>query len=314
MTIASRLPPPATRIAGLDAARAVALAAMMCAHLTDSTSPWLYGFPSALFAVLAGVSMQVSSRATGGVALARQRHQAMLRGAALLALHVVLTPLSGSITVVLGAFGACYLALAPAPRWRTRTLVALFAALTFASALRLPLAVSAPPYPLFEWAALMVAGLIVARLRPRVWLAALGFALAVGGVWARSLMGAHLHPFLNPNGHTGGLIAILSEVGCSVGVLTVCLIVFRRWCPYLLQALGRMPLTAYCLHVCTADLLPPGTGSAGLSIAAACALASVWLLRFPRGPLEEALRAFTRSLSRQDLPPRPRPTTLTEGA
>ena len=59
MTNASRLPP---RIIGVDAARAVALGAMMWAHLTDSTSPWLYGFPSALFAFLAGVSMQLSMR------------------------------------------------------------------------------------------------------------------------------------------------------------------------------------------------------------------------------------------------------------
>lgn len=302
MTNASRLPP---RIAGVDAARAVALGAMMWAHLTDSTSPWLYGFPSALFAFLAGVSMQLSMRATGGAALARERHQAMMRGAALLALHVVLTPLSGSITVVLGTFGACYLALACAPRWRTRTLAMLCAGLTVVSALQLPLSVTAPPYPLFEWAALMVAGLIAARFLPRLPLVApIGAACAALGVIARPLLDAHQFPFLNPNGHTGGLIATISEVGCSLAVLGFCLFVFARWCPYPIQALGRMPLTVYCLHVATAALLPSGELSAALSIAAASALASVWLLLYPRGPLEQALRSLTHAASRQDLPQR----------
>lgn len=302
MTNASRLPP---RIIGVDAARAVALAAMMWAHLTDSTSPWLYGFPSALFAFLAGVSMQLSMRATGGAALAQERHQAMVRGAALLALHVVLTPLSGSITVVLGTFGACYLALACAPRWRTRTLAVLCAALTVVSALQLPLSVTAPPYPLFEWAALMVAGIVAARFLPRLPLTApIGAACAALGVIARPLLDAHQFPFLNPNGHTGGLIATISEIGCSLAVLGLCLLLFARWCPYPIQALGRMPLTVYCLHVVTAALLPSGELSAALSIAAASALASVWLLLYPRGPLEQALRSLTRAAARQDLPQR----------
>ena len=302
MTNASRLPP---RIIGVDAARAVALGAMMWAHLTDSTSPWLYGFPSALFAFLAGVSMQLSMRATGGAALARERHQAMVRGAALLALHVVLTPLSGSITVVLGTFGACYLALACAPRWRTRTLAGLCAALMVVSALQLPLSVTAPPYPLFEWAALMVAGLIAARFLPRLPLVApVGAACAVFGVWMRPLLDAHQYPFLNPNGHTGGLIALISEIGCSLAVLGLCLLLFSRWCPYPIQAMGRTPLSVYCLHVVTAALLPAGPLSAALSIVAAAALASVWLLFFPRGPLEQLLRDFTHAAARQDLPQR----------
>ena len=49
-----------TRNVGIDAARAVALVAMMVAHLTVQegiTAQVLFGFPAALFAFIAGVSM-----------------------------------------------------------------------------------------------------------------------------------------------------------------------------------------------------------------------------------------------------------------
>lgn len=99
-----------TRNVGIDAARAVALVAMMVAHLTVQegiTAQVLFGFPAALFAFIAGVSMGY---------MRAQPAEFIVRGILLIALHFALAPFSGSIVVVLGTIGVCMALLAWAPR------------------------------------------------------------------------------------------------------------------------------------------------------------------------------------------------------
>lgn len=78
-----------TRNVGIDAARAVALIAMMVAHLTVQegiAAQVVFGFPAALFAFIAGVSMGYM----------RARPAAFIvRGVCLITLQIVLAPFAG---------------------------------------------------------------------------------------------------------------------------------------------------------------------------------------------------------------------------
>ena len=86
------------RIVGIDVARAVALIAMVAAHLTVTgantlgiVGQLLYGFPAALFAFLAGISMSLM-----------RPHPVtfLVRGLILIILHFVLVPFAGTIEAV----------------------------------------------------------------------------------------------------------------------------------------------------------------------------------------------------------------------
>ncbi|MBG6121325.1 DUF418 domain-containing protein [Corynebacterium aquatimens] len=381
-------PSPRVRVTGVDIARAVALIGMMFAHLTlpaGIAGMLLDGFPSAGFAFLAGVSMSLMARravASGGRALAVQRHQFAVRGAMLMLFDALLVPFAGDIAVVLLPFGICYIALAPVVRWRTKNLVWLAVALTVLSACAslifsswsmafqtpentsatphggildgiayfLP-DVLAPPYPLLEWAALMVMGMIAWRVilaplasrttatgttatgattaaaatttapSPQVDVRPRAAAVIAGGLIlaAFAMVGRHyLNPespgygLYDPNGHTGGLIAVLGEAGMAVAVATFCVWIAstriathsigdRLLMP--LYRMGRMPLTIYVLHVITANF-GHGTAFAIVSALAAIALATAWFTFFNRGPLEALLHRTCSAASREDLPGR----------
>ena len=91
------------RITGIDVARAIAIIGMAYAHLgpifvssdIDTVASLLTtGFASALFAVLAGVSVSIMSQRgveKGGVELAQSRQQLMLRGTILIGIGLVLS-------------------------------------------------------------------------------------------------------------------------------------------------------------------------------------------------------------------------------
>ena len=153
------------RIVGIDVCRAVALIAMMAAHLTTTgantlgvTGQLLYGFPAALFAVLAGVSMMLMARSAGPL-------QYSVRGLLLIVLHFALVPFAGDITVVLLPIGISMIALGWITGWGARAKLALFALLTVVSGLIYqfglePWVLFGPPYPLVMWGALLVAGML----------------------------------------------------------------------------------------------------------------------------------------------------------
>nr|WP_288870809.1 DUF418 domain-containing protein [uncultured Corynebacterium sp.] len=264
-----------TRNLGIDAARAVALVAMMVAHLTVQegiTAQVLFGFPAALFAFIAGVSM--------GYMRARPA-EFIVRGVCLIALHFALAPFSGSIVVVLGTIGVCMALLAWAPRWDTPLLLWLACALTFGSAVLAP---SSWPYPPMMWATLMIAGILFKRYMP-LWpglvVGGALFALDVALRWTTPLP-----PLLDATGHTGGLMDVVGSVGASISICSLCCLA-QRWLGWL-APLGRMPLTLYCIHVLTAEWL-----NVWVTVGGAIVIAYVWLAVFPRGPLETVIRRIT---------------------
>lgn len=135
--------PTSPRIHGLDIARAVAIIGMMAAHL----GPWAgrpalaepatwpavaNGYPSALFAVLAGVSIGIIARkgvAAGGVELLRSRMRLGARAVILIALGLVLASLQSEVMVVLVPMGAMFLVVLPLVTARTTTVAGVAAAL-----------------------------------------------------------------------------------------------------------------------------------------------------------------------------------------
>lgn len=264
-----------TRNVGIDAARAVALVAMMVAHLTVQdgiTAQVLFGFPAALFAFIAGVSMGY---------MRTQPAEFIVRGILLIALHFALAPFSGSIVVVLGTIGVCMALLAWAPRWDTPLLLWLACALTFGSAVLAP---SSWPYPPMMWATLMIAGILFKRYMP-LWpglvVGGALFALDVALRWTTPLP-----PLLDATGHTGGLMDVVGSVGASISICSLCCLA-QRWLGWL-APLGRMPLTLYCIHVLTAEWL-----NVWVTVGGAIVIAYVWLAVFPRGPLETVIRRIT---------------------
>lgn len=321
---------------------------MVVAHLMEPEG-WpaeiVRGFPSALFAVLAGMSLSImGSRGVreGGPALAASRHGLLVRGVILIVLGEAITPFAGTINVVLTAFGICYIALACAPRWRTRTLMVVLAWTIILSAVChvLDATVGVPSqaltgaYPAFAWASYMIIGLLAHRLvtgstRAQVLTAVIGLPLAVAGAVARNTIDvvaavssdelSTIIPMMliDPVTHSGALIDIVATAGGALSVVSLCLLVFRGtrtgWASRLtfpLQAMGSMSLTVYVCHVLSAGrflsddapLRMPVLGAA--TILFTLALATIIRLRFDHGPLEWALRRLIRTATDQGRPGR----------
>ncbi|WP_137722984.1 acyltransferase family protein [Prescottella subtropica] len=332
------------RIVAVDVARALALIGMIVSHLMPPEGAWgrvFLGFPSALFAVLSGVSLAIMAdrgNRSGGDELAGIRHSLMVRGVLLILLQQLLAPVSGTIFVVLQTIGICYIALAVAPRWRTRTLVVLAVWLVAASAVihavasftALPVFLT-PPYPVTVWAALTVAGILAYRHllgspKAQVWTLVVGAAVAVAGAAMRNgaidyeatraardrngLIGVAL---VDPTPHSGGLLDTVTVAAGALAALALCLLVWRgpvRWTRPL-QVMGSMSLTVYVAHIVSAG--PFSTPSAPTSlpvlgwttIAVSLAGSTLLSLWFRQGPCEWAMARCCKIAADRTLPPRP---------
>lgn len=280
------------RVVGVDAARAVAVIAMIAAHLTypdGVAAELLYGFPAALFAFIAGVSLGLMAhgRATPT--------QVAIRGVLVAGLGWALSLVPTSIVIVLPTLGVCMILLCRAPWWQSRWLAVAALALTGASGIAAELGrgttpVLGGPYPLCMWAALMAAGLLAQRhvignRRRLAASAAVGGLLLAGDIAARWYVA--LPAFMAAQGHTGGVVDVVGSVGASISICSLCCLAAHPR-QRVLPRVGAMPLTLYCLHVLTSTVLDVWS-----SVLGACALATVWLAHFPRGPVEDALRRAT---------------------
>ncbi|QGU04302.1 acyltransferase family protein [Corynebacterium comes] len=276
-----------TRIHGLDLARALAIIGMMAAHIGPG-HPVTEGYPSVLFAVLAGVSMGIISRGSlaGEGDLPRTRFRLILRGVILVGLGAVLSMLQSSILVVLTAIGVSYILLTPVITWSTRRLGVLLAVLVVTG----PVLVAAEHvlsfswgdhavadlflgvYPLLAWLAYTLVGLLIHRLvvspahqnqtRRQIWLAAIGLALLAGTQLLIELTGFRVGPndilnefgaYLQGEPHSGGLLDVLGSSGAAMAVIGLCVPACRAasvvWASYPLRAMGSMSLTMYVVHV-----------------------------------------------------------------
>lgn len=279
----------ARRITGIDVARAVALVGMFFSHLTfpnGIAGEVLYGFPSALFAFVAGVSM--SLMASKGATPAHF----IVRGVLLIALHPLLALAPTSIYIVLGTLGICMVALAWAPKWDSRWLLALTVPLAILSATQVIPAMYSPAM----WAVLMLAGMLFHRhvMGNRARLAA---SAAVGLVAMAADIAIRwyvpLHWFFDADGHTGGLFDVVGSTLASIGISALCCLIAQPW-QRVLPRMGAMPLTLYCLHVVTEPFIGIWPTLVGAAL-----LATAWLQFFPRGPLEEAMRRIVAICARE---------------
>lgn len=189
----------AARIVGIDYARFLALAGMMATHLwtwqpdggTPALSAALQGKAAALFAVLAGVGIALSTRravAEGRVSSARWA--VFGRGLALLVIGLTLGLLPGSILVILAYYALTFWAMIPFLRVPSRVLlpIAVAWALVWPPLLQLARAELVVPFEVgsaswldFEDPLRLVRGLLVTGVYPvGTWLVYTMVGLVVG--------------------------------------------------------------------------------------------------------------------------------------
>ncbi|MFJ6416339.1 heparan-alpha-glucosaminide N-acetyltransferase domain-containing protein [Paeniglutamicibacter sp. NPDC091659] len=218
------------RITAVDAARCLALIGMMGVHLLpeendggDASLTWVLfaGRASALFALLAGVSLAFSSggsRPLGGRPLKAARAAVAARAVVIMAIGMALAYTGPTVEIILAYYGVMFLLAVPLLGLAPRVLAMLsvvFAIggsillqavrgvipepeddnLTFGTLFTEPLTTAGQLlftgfYPAVPWMAYMCAGLAIGRLdlssrRVAAWLAAGGAALAAAA-WAVS--------------------------------------------------------------------------------------------------------------------------------
>jgi len=129
----------ARRLVAVDAARCLALLGMMATHVLDETDPdgslttaqWLFGGrASALFAVLAGVSLALVSGGRTpprGTPLARLAAAVAVRGLLVAVLGLALGELETGIAVILTYYGVLFVLVTPFLGLRARVLLPLAA-------------------------------------------------------------------------------------------------------------------------------------------------------------------------------------------
>lgn len=127
------------RLQGVDVARALALLGMMAAHIGgiadqldwSDPSTWsavAHGRPSTLFAVLAGVSIGLTSGRTsppGPPTIGRVRARLAIRAVAVVAVGFVLIALDTPVYVILPTYGVLFLLVIPVLRVRPAWLLAV---------------------------------------------------------------------------------------------------------------------------------------------------------------------------------------------
>ncbi len=205
----------ASRVTGIDVARALAIIGMIGAHVGyapdiywSDPSTWggvIHGRSAILFAVLAGVSIAlVSGGARGvdgaGLDIRKVRLSLVGRGIFIFAVGVVLEALGTSVSVILGIYGVLFVLAAVFVDWRRRWLLITAGVLALGgpSLLVVLRAVSGggdgdaltifaySMYPPLVWLVFVMAGLVVARsdvrrLRTALVTTAVGLVLAVVG-------------------------------------------------------------------------------------------------------------------------------------
>ncbi|WJX98801.1 heparan-alpha-glucosaminide N-acetyltransferase domain-containing protein [Curtobacterium sp. 458] len=198
MTTAARPVPPdavrgvpasGPRLQGVDVARAIALLGMIATHVGDvpdgvdwsDPSTWVavaHGRSSSLFAVLAGVSIGLTSgrtRPPGPPLIGRVRARLAIRAVAVVGIGLLLMALGTPVYVILPTYGVLFLLAIPVLRVRARWLLALAGVCAVASPVAalavLPLYAEAGMwevqlglvYPVITFLAYVLVGLAVAR-------------------------------------------------------------------------------------------------------------------------------------------------------
>lgn len=285
------MPRPA-RIDGLDVARALAIFGMFGAHIGDDSPEtgwtWLsvtHGRPSALFAVLAGVSITLMLTRRAGVkgdlapaaAVRHTRWRVAVRGAMLIPLGYVLSWLGTPVVVILGNLGVMFLLSLVAFRWRARWLWVGAAACLVAGQLAVRAVATgtgswgvngipvlenlwSEHYPAISWMGYLLAGMAIGRLAltARRTQLLLGVVGAVGLVLVKALEvfagGADATQdsvWLSTVAHTYSPAEMAGNLAAACLVIGLCLWLAQVARPVMwpLMAAGTMALTLYVAHI-----------------------------------------------------------------
>ncbi|VEH80685.1 membrane protein [Corynebacterium kutscheri] len=297
---------PTSRIVGLDIARALAIIGMIVVHLGSlvwSTKITLLGVPSAMFAVIAGITMMIIGRNYSLTTLLRL----FTRGALIALIGLALLPFAGDIHVVLVVMGLAMIITAWVPAislpWKLLAfvIVTAYSVYTF---------VSAPGpqiYPLAAWCAYFIAGMILYDVYIKIAKPALSWLLtavsamfAIIGLYLRTI---HEVPvWLKFNGHTGALGEILLSVAITAVVLHLCILLSNSQAGILTKpfaAMGTMSLTTYILHILTAAYwqehiaIQSNLATFGFIIAF-LAFATLWAHFIGQGPVEKLVSTLIK--------------------
>lgn len=268
-----------TRIHGVDLARGLAILGMMFVHFA-SFSPAetiMEGYPSTLFAVVAGISLAIMFSRTSTPS------PLLIRGSIILVLGMVLSTVP-VIAQALTSLAVIYLLLFWVPALRTRSLLILFGGLAVLSEVLAQLTFSASPYPAATWLAYGVAGILLYRVivqaPSRLWWVLLGsVVVAVPLIWWRSMFpsidptfssdpvrySTEYVPMDNalmwssgffPTPHSGTLGDIFYTGSVAVAIIAACVLLCRLGAAVSVtlpvRAVGKMALTVYITHVITA--------------------------------------------------------------
>lgn len=263
-----------SRIIGLDIARGLAIIGMITAHIgpfgfLGAKNP-TDGYPSALFAVLAGVSMSIMASGglkRGGKAISISRKQLILRGILLTVLAICLGLVQQSVAVVLFEISLTFMLLWWMPAVRTRWQITTVALLLLGSSVMALLSFPEQPYPLIGWVAYGAVGALLHRTfihtQPRIHLGVglIGIAVAALGLWVRvgdEDPATKTHLWLASTApHSGGVFDLFFSLGAALGILGLSLYISHNPRVLLrpLQATGSMALTAYLVHILSAGPL-----------------------------------------------------------
>ncbi|WP_062378742.1 heparan-alpha-glucosaminide N-acetyltransferase domain-containing protein [Demequina pelophila] len=325
---------PATRrLAGLDLARGLAVAGMVVAHTADEEAwPLLehaHGHPSALFAVLAGVTISLMLGGRGGpgdpVAVRHTRIRVAVRAAVLIAMGLMLDAALPVIAVILHHLGLMMLLALAFLRWRawglaTAGATCLVLGSTVVAAIRpeapwdaLPLAEAlwSTRYPVVSWLGYVLIGMTVGRLDLRRGSTLAGLAGAGAGAVAAGLAASAV---LDPRwGSIAAHAYTPAEMTVNVGVAMLVIAATGALAPLArswlspVAALGAMALTAYVAHLLVIAAVGPEMVREPSTVAGAVLLvvllASAWAWRRWRGqgPLERGLTVMSSAAADGDL-------------
>lgn len=286
----------AFRFDGIDLARGLAIVGMVFAHLgptgfdggvvADYTSTAFAGYPSALFAVLAGVSLGLFHE-RGADDPVRTRLATLVRGAILLVAGTLMSMVQSTIAIVLSTIAVIYLLLFWLPRCKTWVIAVIIAVLAAVSSVGFVLVdlvpfgfeLFMPPYPVLAWLTYGAVGVLVHRFLvgntkaqaiavvPALLLAAVGFVIRVNNaaVFPYDPLADYTEPQFDKEPlvqllltqsfepHTGMFGDLLASITCAIAVICLCCLLCQvRWAnilAYPLRAVGAMALTTYVAHV-----------------------------------------------------------------
>ena len=286
----------AFRFDGIDLARGLAIVGMVFAHLgptgfdggvvADYTSTAFAGYPSALFAVLAGVSLGLFHE-RGADDPVRTRLATLVRGVILLVAGTLMSMVQSTIAIVLSTIAVIYLLLFWLPRCKTWVIAVIIAVLAAVSSVGFVLVdlvpfgfeLFMPPYPVLAWLTYGAVGVLVHRFLvgntkaqaiavvPALLLAAVGFVIRVNNaaVFPYDPLADYTEPQFDKEplvqllltqsfeSHTGMFGDLLASITCAIAVICLCCLFCQvRWAnilAYPLRAVGAMALTTYVAHV-----------------------------------------------------------------